>query len=107
MTEFDPHATEDGDTVLPPRDDSMLEKLPQRVGRYRIEKILGPGGFGLVYLAQDETLDRPVAVKVLHARLVSRTEYAELYLAEARTVASLEHPNMVPVHGIGSASILR
>jgi hypothetical protein len=48
--------------------------LPPRVGRYRIEKLLGKGGFGLVYLARDDQLQRPVAVKVPHARLVSRPE---------------------------------
>ena len=57
----------------------------------------------MVYLARDEQLDRPVAVKVPHAKLVSRPEDAELYLAEARTVASLEHPHIVPVHDVGSA----
>ena len=87
-----------------PGDNSDLRELPQRIGRYRIERVLGKGGFGLVYLAQDETLNRPVAVKVPHAKLVSRPEDAELYLVEARTVASLEHPNIVPVHDVGSSA---
>ncbi len=104
MSELDPQATQDHHAGLPLRDDSKLEELPQRIGRYRVEKIIGQGGFGLVYLAQDETLDRPVAVKVPHARLVSRVEDAELYLAEARTVASLEHPYIVPVHDVGSSA---
>ena len=56
---------------------------PQRIGRYRIEKLLGQGGFGLVYLALDEQLNRPVAVKVPHARLISQPENAAAYLAEA------------------------
>lgn len=77
---------------------------PQRIGRYRVEKLLGRGGFGLVYLAHDETLNRPVAVKVPHAKLISQSEDAELYLAEARTVASLEHPSIVPVHDVGSSA---
>ena len=75
---------------------------PRRIGRYRIEKVLGQGGFGLVYLAQDEQLNRPVAVKVPHARLISQPEDAEAYLAEARTVANLDHPGIVPVHDVGS-----
>src|SRR5262245_63412522 len=70
--------------------------LPQRIGRYRIEKVLGEGGFGLVYLAHDEQLSRPVAIKVPHRRLVSRPEDALAYLTEARTVAGLDHPNIVP-----------
>src|SRR6185312_477809 len=75
---------------------------PQHIGRYRIERVLGEGGFGLVYLAHDDQLQRPVAVKVPHRRLVSRPEDAEVYLTEARTVANLDHPNIVPVHDVGS-----
>lgn len=76
--------------------------LPDRIGRYRVERLLGEGGFGRVYLARDEQLDRPVAVKVPHARLVSGPELTQLYLAEARTVARLDHPHIVPVHDVGS-----
>jgi serine/threonine protein kinase len=82
--------------------DPMLNAFPERIGRYRIEKLLGKGGFGLVYLAQDEQLNRPVAIKVPHAKLIATPEDAEAYLAEARTVASLDHPSIVPVHDVGS-----
>src|SRR5580700_9489511 len=75
--------------------------LPERIGRYRVEKFLGKGGFGLVYLARDEQLSRPVAVKVPHPDRVARPEDAEPYLAEARTVANLEHPHIVPVYDVG------
>ena len=78
--------------------------LPKRIGRYRIERLLGRGGFGLVYLAQDEQLNRPVAVKVPHPNLVARPEDADLYLTEARTVASLEHPHIVPVYDVGGTT---
>ena len=77
-------------------------ELPKRIGRYRIERLLGQGGFGLVYLANDEQLNRRIAVKVPHAKLISRPEDAEAYLAEARTVANLDHPGIVPVHDVGS-----
>src|SRR5208282_1463731 len=76
--------------------------LPKTIGRYRVERVLGEGGFGLVYLARDDQLHRPVAIKVPHARLVSRPEDAEAYLTEARTVANLDHPNTVPVFDVGS-----
>jgi serine/threonine protein kinase/formylglycine-generating enzyme required for sulfatase activity len=75
---------------------------PKQIGRYRIERVLGKGGFGLVYLAHDEQLDRLVAIKVPHAKLIAKPEDAEAYLAEARTVANLDHPGIVPVHDVGS-----
>jgi serine/threonine protein kinase/formylglycine-generating enzyme required for sulfatase activity len=76
--------------------------IPQRIGRYRAEKILGTGGFGIVYLAHDDQLDRPVAIKVPHRHRLSTPEDAEAYLTEARTVAALDHPNIVLVHDVGS-----
>jgi serine/threonine protein kinase len=85
-----------------PQGDGTPAKHPERIGRYRIEKVLGMGGFGLVYLAYDQQLNRPVAVKVPHARLILKPEDAEAYLAEARTVANLDHPGIVPVHDVGS-----
>ena len=78
------------------------ETPPRQIGRYRIERALGKGGFGLVYLAYDNQLQRSVAIKVPHARLVSRAEDAAAYLTEARTVANLDHPNIVPVYDVGS-----
>ena len=56
-----------------------------------------------VYLALDDQLNRPVAIKVPHARLMPRPDEAAAYLAEARTVASLDHPNIVPVYDVGSS----
>jgi serine/threonine protein kinase len=74
---------------------------PRRIGRYRVERLLGEGSFGKVYLAHDDQLDRPVAIKVPHRRLVARPEDAEPYLTEARTVAKLDHPHIVPVFDVG------
>ena len=76
---------------------------PLHIGRYRVERILGQGGFGVVYLAHDEQLQRLVAIKVPHRHRVSTAEDAEAYLTEARTVASLDHSNIVPVHDVGSS----
>jgi eukaryotic-like serine/threonine-protein kinase len=78
--------------------------LPERIGRYRIERVLGRGGFGTVFLARDEQLNRSVAVKVPHADRVDLSQDVELYQAEARTVASLEHPHIVPVYDVGSSA---
>ncbi len=81
--------------------DDSESSTPERIGRYRIERVLGRGGFGLVYLARDDQLARHVAIKVPHARLIAKRAYAEAYLQEARTVANLDHPNIVPVHDVG------
>lgn len=78
------------------------KSLPACIDRYRIERVLGKGGFGVVYLAYDEELTRPVAVKVPHPDLIPWREDAEIYLAEARTVANLDHPHIVPVYDVGS-----
>ena len=72
-----------------------------RIGRYRLDQVLGEGAFGRVYLAFDEELERQVAVKVPTAKRLRNTDHAEQYLTEARTVASLDHPNIVPVHDVG------
>lgn len=72
-----------------------------QLGRYRLERVLGEGAFGRVYLAYDEELQRQVAIKVPTAERFQRPEDADAYLAEARTVASLNHPNIVPVYDTG------
>src|SRR5207245_5409085 len=64
-------------------------------------KLLGEGGFGRVFQALDDELGRSVAIKVPHRHLISRPADVEAYLAEARVLASLDHPNIVPVHDVG------
>ena len=72
----------------------------------RIERLLGQGGMGTVYLAHDELLDRRVAVKVLDH--VTDMETAALKtLLEGRAAARVVHPHVVAVHGIGEVSVLR
>src|ERR1700730_2424101 len=93
---YRPEATE------PHVEQAASPSLPLQIGRYRVESILGHGGFGLVYLAHDDQLERPVAIKVPHRNLVAGSEGAEAYLTEARMVANLDHPNIVPVHDVGT-----
>ena len=74
---------------------------PSRIGRYRIICRLGQGGFGRVYLAHDDELDRPVAIKVPNPERITRPEDVEAFLGEARILAKLDHPNIVPVFDVG------
>ena len=97
------------DTVAPPPDapkstvDYHDPGVPSKqIGRYRIEKVLGEGGFGRVYLAHDDQLNRAVAIKVPRPERLARPGDAAEYLSEARVLASLDHPNIVPVHDVGS-----
>lgn len=73
-------------------------------GRYVILRRLGEGAFGLVYLASDLELRRPVAIKVPRPERLGRPESVERYLAEARIVASLRHPNIVAIHDMGKTA---
>jgi formylglycine-generating enzyme required for sulfatase activity len=75
--------------------------IPEYLGRYRVTGVLGDGGFGIVYRARDEKLDRDVAVKVPDDDWVGSPEEVAIYEEEARVVASLRHPHIVPIHDIG------
>ncbi|MDX2206317.1 MAG: serine/threonine-protein kinase [Gemmatimonadales bacterium] len=70
------------------------------VGRYSIERELGRGGMGIVYLARDVRLDRPVALKLLPPERSSVASIRERFLHEARMAARLSHPNIVPIHAV-------
>ena len=72
-------------------------------GEYSLEHELGRGGMGIVYLARDVQLDRPVAIKVLPGALAARRDVRERFLREARMAASLSHPHIVPIHRVGEA----
>ena len=74
---------------------------PSKIGRYRIIRRLGQGGFGRVYLAHDDDLDRPVAIKVPNPERITDPEDVEAFLIEAKILAKLDHPNIVPVHDVG------
>jgi serine/threonine protein kinase len=74
---------------------------PTKIGRYTILRRIGKGGFGQVLQAYDEDLDRPVAIKVPRPDRVSRPEDVEAFLNEAKILASLDHPHVVPVHDVG------
>jgi YVTN family beta-propeller protein len=70
---------------------------------YRVESLIGRGGMGVVYLAEHLRLKRKVALKVLAPELASDERFRERFLVEAELAASLEHPNIVPIHDAGEA----
>jgi serine/threonine-protein kinase len=76
---------------------------PSLVGRYRLEQPLGHGGMATVYLAHDEELHRPVAIKLLAEHLSGDADFRKRFLREARLAARLSHPNVVSVYDAGEA----
>jgi serine/threonine protein kinase len=82
-------------TPMSPESLALQEVL---AGRYSIERELGRGGMGIVLLARDVALDRPVAIKLLPLHLATDPDARERFLQEARTAAGLSHPNIVPIH---------
>jgi len=80
---------------VPVRINDVLE------GKWRIEKRMGEGGMGTVYLAHDLQLDRKVAVKVLASTFTGDSDVIARFEREARLTAGLEHPNIVPIFGVG------
>lgn len=67
----------------------------------KIEKLLGAGGMGAVYMARHTALDRKVALKVLSPSLTEHTEFISRFQREARAMARLDHPNIVTIHDFG------
>src|SRR6201993_4079461 len=70
-------------------------------GRYRLEARIGAGGMSTVYRAQDETLERSVAIKLLNREVSSASDELERFRREARAVAQLSHPHIVGVIDAG------
>jgi non-specific serine/threonine protein kinase len=77
-------------------------RMPRQLGRYRLERPLGRGGMGEVYLAHDPTLDRHVAIKVLRRRARVPRLDADQIEREARLLASLNHPGIATIHSLES-----
>src|SRR6476659_2786918 len=81
----------------------MSKELPANttLSHYRIVSKIGAGGMGEVYLAQDTTLDRKVALKILPADLAANQDRMRRFVQEAKAAAALNHPNIATVHEIG------
>lgn len=81
-------------------DNLFLALQAALAGRYSLEREIGRGGMGIVYLARDVRLDRPVALKLLPPERASVPGLRESFLREARMAARLAHPNIVPIHAV-------
>jgi serine/threonine protein kinase len=78
--------------------DALIQK---EFAGYRIESRVGRGGMGVVYRATDLALDRPVALKVLTEDLAKDEEFRRRFVSESKLAASLDHPNVIPIHAAG------
>lgn len=74
---------------------------PEKIGRYEITRELGRGGMAVVYLAQDPSMKRQVAVKVLPRQFTFDSQFRARFEREAQVIAALEHPAIVPVYDFG------
>jgi serine/threonine protein kinase len=90
-------------------DTSSVKALPpdelvgQVLGGYKVEKKIGKGGMGSVYLAEQVSLHRQVALKVLSEKFVKDSAFVDQFLNEARAAGALNHPNVVQVYDVGEA----
>jgi serine/threonine protein kinase len=90
--------------VCPPDPTDELRQRLERTlaGRYQITKLLGRGGMAVVFLAQDLTLERQVAIKVLPPDMSHDTKLIPRFQQEAKTAAKLDHPNIIPIYRVES-----
>src|SRR3954467_9970437 len=89
---------------MTPPDAEFLALQAALAGEYSLQRELGRGGMGIVYLARDVQLDRDVAIKVLPSHLARTDASRERFLREARMAAGLSHPHIVPIHRVGEAT---
>ena len=83
-----------------PLDETRPSRVGERLGPYRLESLLGAGGMGEVYRAEDPRLGRTVAIKVLPQQFAGR-EARQRFEREARATAALDHPNLCTLHDLG------
>ena len=84
----------------------VLEGDTKQIGRFRLLRQLGRGGFGLVFLAMDEELDRLVALKIPRPERLLSKSLRERFVREAKVVAALSHPNLIPVFEAGTSGVI-
>src|SRR6185503_6247901 len=83
---------------------TVASLVGKQLGSYQIEKLLGAGGMGEVYLAHDNKLDRMVALKLLPLRFLADADRIARFRREARALSSLNHPNLITIYEVGEAN---
>ena len=78
-----------------------VSEFPSQLGCYRLSRKLGEGGMGAVFLAEDLSLQRQVALKVMRPDVASNSEAGQRFLREARSIAALKHDNIVTIYAVG------
>ncbi|OWK39915.1 protein kinase domain-containing protein [Fimbriiglobus ruber] len=94
-----PAPADPGEILAPPQEADEVGRL----GPFRVLRMLGRGGMGVVFLAEDTSLRRPVALKVLDPDLARRPDGAARFLREARAAAALRHERVVTIYQVGEA----
>jgi hypothetical protein len=98
-----PQLPQPGPAGVPPR--SVVsggdEPLPQTIGGYSVEALIGQGGMGRVYLARDDRLGRTVAIKVMHPAKAGDPSARRRFIRESRAAAAVEHPHVMMIHQVG------
>lgn len=87
-----------GSVIVVPRHSTAAGSV---IGDFVIEKEIAKGGLATVYLAHQISLDRPAALKILHAQHASNPDYIANFISEARAAAQLNHPNIVQAYAVG------
>ncbi|HXF96125.1 MAG TPA: protein kinase [Gemmatimonadales bacterium] len=91
------------DAATSAQTENLMDRLQRLVaGKYEVRRALGKGGMGVVFLAQDLTLEREVAIKVLPPDISQDPQVIKRFQQEAKTAAKLDHPNIIPIYRVES-----
>lgn len=104
LNDHEPPGGDDPNSTLPAEDrpaDQPGPTLPYQLGDYELQRMIGRGGMGVVYLARQRDLERHVAVKMIRSGMLAGEEEVRRFRTEARAAAKLQHPNIVTVHHFG------